>query len=211
MTVLAVKIIRNIVALIALALLCPAEALALDPAKALTQFTHSAWLMEDGLPQNSIKAIAQTADGYLWLATQAGLVRFDGVRFTVFNTANTPALININVMALLAARDGSLWIGTYGGGVTRLKDGTFTTYTTHDGLAHDVVFTLCEDRNRNVWIGTHGGGLSRWRDGRFTTFSTKEGLSNNFVRDVNRSPSHRLSPPPCVPTQRLPSRSSEMT
>ena len=184
MTVLAVKIIRNIVALIALALLCPAEALALDPAKALTQFTHSAWLMEDGLPQNSIKAIAQTADGYLWLATQAGLVRFDGVRFTVFNTANTPALININVMALLAARDGSLWIGTYGGGVTRLKDGTFTTYTTHDGLAHDVVFTLCEDRNRNVWIGTHGGGLSRWRDGRFTTFSTKEGLSNNFVRAI---------------------------
>src|SRR6476620_1030552 len=140
MTVLAVKIIRNIAALMALALLCPAEALALDPAKALTQFTHSAWLMEDGLPQNSIKAIAQTADGYLWLATQAGLVRFDGVRFTVFNTANTPALININVMALLAARDGSLWIGTYGGGVTRLKDGTFTTYTTRDGLAHDVVF-----------------------------------------------------------------------
>ena len=141
------KIIRNIAACIALASLWPAEALALDPAKALTQFTHSAWLMEDGLPQNSIKAIAQTTDGYLWLATQAGMVRFDGVRFTVFNTANTPALTNSNVLALLAARDGSLWIGTYGGGLTRLKDGTFTTYTTRDGLAHDVVFALCEDRN----------------------------------------------------------------
>ncbi len=65
MTVLAVKIIRNIAALIALVCLCPAEALALDPAKALTQFTHSAWLMEDGLPQNSIRAIAQTPEGYL--------------------------------------------------------------------------------------------------------------------------------------------------
>jgi signal transduction histidine kinase/ligand-binding sensor domain-containing protein/ActR/RegA family two-component response regulator len=180
-----VKNIRNIAACIALASLWHAEALALDPAKALTQFTHSAWLMEDGLPQNSIKSIAQTADGYLWLATQAGLVRFDGVRFTVFTTANAPALTNSNVMTLLAAQDGSLWIGTYGGGLTRLKDGKFTTYTTRDGLAHDVVFTLCEDRNRDLWIGTHGGGLSRWRDGKFTTFSTKEGLSNSFVRAIH--------------------------
>ena len=133
-------------ALIALALLCPAEALALDPAKALTQFTHSAWLMEDGLPQNSIKSIAQTADGYLWLATQAGLVRFDGVRFTVFTTANAPALTNSNVMTLLAAQDGSLWIGTYGGGLTRLKDGKFTTYAARDGLAHDTLPRLRAER-----------------------------------------------------------------
>ena len=110
-----VKIIRNIAACIALASLWHAEALALDPAKALTQFTHSAWLMEDGLPQNSVRAIAQTADGYLWLATQAGIVRFDGVRFTVFNTSNTPALTSSNVLTLLSARDGSLWIGGYGG------------------------------------------------------------------------------------------------
>ena len=162
-----------------------APAIALDPAKALTQFTHSVWVMEDGLPQNSIRAIAQTADGYLWLGTGAGLVRFDGVRFTVFNRANTPALLTNAVTALLAARDGSLWIGTYGGGVTRLKDGTLTTYTTRDGLAHDVVFALCEDRQGNLWIGTHGGGLSRWRDGRFTTLSTKEGLSHNFVRAIH--------------------------
>jgi signal transduction histidine kinase/ligand-binding sensor domain-containing protein/CheY-like chemotaxis protein len=179
-----VKIIRNIAACIALAWLWPAEALALDPAKALTQFTHSAWLMEDGLPQNSVRAIAQTADGYLWLATQAGIVRFDGVRFTVFNTTNTPALTSSNVLALLTARDGSLWIGGYGG-LTRLKGGTFTTYTTRDGLAHDVVYALCEDRQGNLWIGTQGGGLSRWRDGRFTTLSTKDGLSNNFVRAIH--------------------------
>jgi signal transduction histidine kinase/ligand-binding sensor domain-containing protein/ActR/RegA family two-component response regulator len=168
----------------ALAALWQPEALALDPAKALTQFTHSGWLMEDGLPQNSVRAIAQTADGYLWLATQAGLVRFDGVRFTVFNTTNTPALTSSNVLALLAARDGSLWIGGYGG-LTRLKGGTFTTYATRDGLAHDVVYALCEDGKGNLWIGTQGGGLSRWRDGRFTTFSTKDGLSNNFVRAIH--------------------------
>jgi len=179
-----VKIIRTIAACLALASLWHPEALALDRAKTLTQFTHSAWLMEDGLPQNSVKSITQTADGYLWLATQAGVVRFDGVRFTVFNTANTPALKNSNVLALLTARDGSLWIGTYGGGLTRLKDGMFTTYTVRDGLAHDVVYALCEDGKGNLWIGTQGGGLSRWRDGRFTTLSTKDGLSNDFVRAI---------------------------
>jgi PAS domain S-box-containing protein len=179
-----VKVMRNLVALTVLASLWPAETLALDPAKAITQFTHSVWLMEDGLPQNSIRAIAQTGEGYLWLATSAGLVRFDGVRFTVYNMVNTPALTNSNVMALLASQDGTLWIGTHGGGLTRLKNGTFTTYTTRDGLGHDVVFALYEDRNRNLWIGTHGGGLSRWRDGRFTTFSTKDGLSHNFVRAI---------------------------
>ncbi len=168
-----------------MASLSPATVLALDPAKALTQFAHSVWVMEDGLPQNSIRAIAQSADGYLWLATQAGIVRFDGVRFTEFSTANTPTLKNSNILALLAARDGSLWIGTYGGGLTRLKDGTFTTYTTRDGLAHDVVFALCEDGQGNLWVGTHGGGLSRWRDGRFTTLSTKDGLSHNFVRALH--------------------------
>ena len=179
------KVILRAGLLVLLALLVPRATLALDPAKAITQFTHSVWLMEDGLPQNSIRAIAQTTDGYLWLATQAGLVRFDGVRFTVFSTANTPALTNSNVMALLAAQDGSLWIGTYGGGLTRFKDGTFTTYTTADGLAHEVVFALHEDRNRNLWIGTHGGGVSRFRDGTFTTFTTKDGLSHNFVRAIH--------------------------
>ena len=167
------KLLKSIATGIAVASLWQAEPLALDPTKALTQFAHSAWQMEEGLPQNSIRAIAQTPDGYLWLATQAGLVRFDGVRFTVFNTANTPALTTSNVLTLLAARDGSLWIGTYGG-LTRLKDGTFTTYTTREGLAHDVVFALCEDGKGNLWIGTQGGGLSRWR-WPVPTLATREG------------------------------------
>src|SRR5688572_9333531 len=73
-------------------LLAAAPASALDPATRLTQYGRDAWQVEDGLPQNTIKAIHQTRDGYLWLATEEGLARFDGVRFTVFDSTNTPEM-----------------------------------------------------------------------------------------------------------------------
>jgi ligand-binding sensor domain-containing protein len=105
--------------------LLPAAALALDPRKAITQYVHDVWTTEDGLPQNSILSIAQTRDGYLWVGTWGGLARFDGVRFTVFDRGNTPALKNNYIYALYEDREGSLWIGTGGGGLTRLRDGKF--------------------------------------------------------------------------------------
>jgi PAS domain S-box-containing protein len=174
--------IAPLLAALFLPVLLWAEVRALDPSKAITQYNHDIWQTEEGLPQNSVKAIVQTRDGYLWLGTQAGLARFDGVHFTVFNQRNTAAIKNSNVLALLEDHAGNLWIGTYGGGLVRLKDGQFTNFTTKEGLPNDVIYTLYEDRERNLWIGTHGGGLSRWREGKFTTFTTKDGLSHNFVR-----------------------------
>src|SRR5690349_20743614 len=81
-------------------------AFCLDPAKAITQYAHQVWTTQDGIPQNSVRAFAQTPDGYLWLGTQAGLARFDGVQFTVFELSNTKELRNDHILALLAARDG---------------------------------------------------------------------------------------------------------
>src|SRR5689334_17342535 len=69
------------------------------------------WQTEDGLPQNSVTAIVQTRDGYLWLGTYSGLVRFDGVRFTVFDSDNTPSLKNARVTGLFEDAEGTLWIG----------------------------------------------------------------------------------------------------
>src|SRR5437879_4958916 len=83
---------------------------ALDPHKKITQYVHEAWQSDQGLPQNGVQAILQSRDGYLWLATQEGLVRFDGVHFTVFDTQNTSALRNAWVNALLVDRDSNLWI-----------------------------------------------------------------------------------------------------
>src|SRR3954470_3841901 len=81
------------------------------------------WRTEEGLPQNTVPAIIQSRDGYLWAGTELGLVRFDGLRFTIFDKSNTPALKSNVVDALLEDHAGDLWIGTVGGGLTRLHNG----------------------------------------------------------------------------------------
>src|SRR5687768_13183401 len=81
-----------VLGLIVPALFTPRPAEALDPYRALTQYVQDTWDTRDGLPRNYVKAILQTHDGYLWIGTQAGLVRFDGARFTIYNSTNTPAL-----------------------------------------------------------------------------------------------------------------------
>src|SRR5678815_2721864 len=101
------------------ALLHGAAANALDPRKAITQYSHQIWQAREGLPQNSIHAMLQTRDGYLWLGTQEGLVRFDGVQFTVFDRSNSAWMKSNFVQALLEDKDGALWGGTNGGGATR--------------------------------------------------------------------------------------------
>jgi ligand-binding sensor domain-containing protein/signal transduction histidine kinase len=165
-------------------LLClPTDNLALDPAKAIARYSHAVWQDRDGLPENTIQAIVQTRDGYLWLGTEVGLARFDGARFTVFDKQNTPGLKNSNVTALLEARDGALWIGTRGGGVTRLAGGAFTTWTEAEGLADNSVRALGEDRQGGVWVGTNDG-LSRFAGGKLTNFGVAEGLPADGIRAV---------------------------
>ncbi|MGA8025723.1 MAG: two-component regulator propeller domain-containing protein [Bryobacteraceae bacterium] len=158
---------------------------ALDPAKAITQYTQDVWNTDAGLPQNSILAIAQTRNGYLWLGTEDGLARFDGVRFTVFDKENTPELQSNDIRALLVDGDGSLWIGTNGGGLTRLRHGKFTTFTTPNGLSNDAIHSLYEDAKGALWIGTDGGGLNRMQGGQFTEYGVKNGLPDNAVFSIS--------------------------
>ena len=82
----------------------------------LSGYSSRVWHTQDGLPEDTIQALAQTRDGYLWIGTSGGLVRFDGVRFTVFSRENTPAFRENSVSALLTSKSGDLWIGTQGGG-----------------------------------------------------------------------------------------------
>ena len=146
------------------------------------------WRQPQGLPQNSVLALLQTRDSYLWIGTKGGLSRFDGVRFTTFDDGNKQQLKENEVWALAEGSDGSLWIGTYGGGLSRLKDGKFTIYTTADGLVSDVVARLCADDDGGVWIGTDGG-LSYFKGGRFTNYTVANGLAHNVVRQLYRDPS----------------------
>ena len=86
-----------------------------------SEYSHRVWRIEDGLPQNRIRALCQTPDGYLWVGTAEGLARFDGVRFTIFDHSNATALHDDGILALRVARDGALWIGTEGGGLVRYQ------------------------------------------------------------------------------------------
>jgi ligand-binding sensor domain-containing protein/signal transduction histidine kinase len=158
----------------------PAEGQVFGTQRLFGRYQQFNWTDQHGLPQNSIGRIAQTPDGYLWLATAEGIVRFDGVRFTAFDTANTPELKSNNVAVLLVDRAGALWAG-YSGGVTRYHHGRFTFYGAAQGMPDVRVKALFEDRAGNLWIGTQGGGVSVFRAGRFAAYTTQNGLPDNRV------------------------------
>ena len=112
--------------------------------------------MENGLPQNTVQALAQTKDGFLWLGTEAGLVRFDGVEFQTYDRNSVPALPGNDVRCLLATRDGALWIGT-GAGLARWKDGALRTFTTQDGLPGNGILALEEIPDGQLLVSTDLG------------------------------------------------------
>jgi len=167
------------------AILVSAPASALDPRRPVRQYLLDSWDESVGLPQNNIKDIAQTADGYLWIATKSGLARFDGVRFVTYDDRRPGQLEEGEVWALAEAGGGALWLGTYGGGLTLMKDGRFTTYRTGDsGLVSDFVLDLAKDADGGLWIGTESG-LCHLRDGRFTCYGARDGLPSANVRSLH--------------------------
>lgn len=174
----------SITALAALAaFVVPASAL--NPRRALTQYTRTVWTQEHGLPQDTVRAIAQTKDGYLWLGTDEGLAQFDGYEFTVFNKENG-SLPSNSVSALWAASDGSLWIGTLGG-LTRYQNGKFTTFTKKDGLGDTSVNSITEDRSGAIWVAA-GVYVNRYQNGRLTNYSPHQGLPIQALRTVYCGP-----------------------
>ncbi len=142
--------------LAAFALIGIATAHALEPTTPLANLNRQGWVMENGLPQNTIHALAQTADGFLWLGTEAGLVRFDGVNFATFDEHSKPMLPSGDIRCLLAGKDGSLWIGT-GDGLARMKDGAVTTFTQKDGLPGNEIRSLQFADNHALIVSTSQG------------------------------------------------------
>jgi signal transduction histidine kinase/ligand-binding sensor domain-containing protein len=140
------------------------------------------WREAEGLPQSRIRAITQTRDGYLWLGTDNGAVRFNGANFNAF-TVETGSLKDNEVWSLQEDNDGGLWIGTYGGGLTLFRDGRFTTFTQADGLLDDIITQLDKDPEGNIWMGTPSG-VTRFSNGVFTNFTIKDGLVNNHINAI---------------------------
>jgi signal transduction histidine kinase/ligand-binding sensor domain-containing protein len=151
------------------ALACCPTAFALDPALDVSQYAHTSWKIRDGFTKGAIFAIAQTPDGYLWLGTESGLVRFDGVRAVPWQPPAGQRVPSNFINALLVARDGTLWIGTHEG-LASWKDGKFSIYRELRDL--DIA-ALIEDHEGTVWVGASGvsdGDLCAARNGTFECY-----------------------------------------
>lgn len=159
---------------------------ALDPAKTITQYSMQIWNMESGLPGNAVFAVQRTQDGYLWLGTQDGLVRFDGINFEVYTREKIPQLKCNNIRALYEDQNGALWIGTSSGGLTRYRQGEFFTYPVGDHKSLHEIRAINQDRRGNLWIGTFGYGLTclDMAAGTFTNYTAEHGLPHNQVRAI---------------------------
>ncbi|MBS1796635.1 MAG: hypothetical protein JSS81_22570 [Acidobacteria bacterium] len=131
------------------------------------QYRFDSWTTDDGLPQNGVRGIAQAPDGYLWFTTFDGLVRFDGMKFTVFNTGNSKGLVSNRFLAVYAAPDGSVWAGTEGGDLTIYRNGAFTSYPAEQVPENQILgFQPDADGATLIHAEDNFYGL---RDGRFVT------------------------------------------
>lgn len=147
--------------------------------KKLTQFSHEIWTTDDGLPQNSVNKIVQTPDGYLWLGTQEGLVRFDGVQFTVFDKHNTPQIKNNYISSLHVDRSGKLWIGTYDGGLISYYNNKFIALGGIKKFANSHIRAIYEDSQSGLWVSIRGRGVMRIDTATHRSFDTTNGLVSN--------------------------------
>ncbi len=143
--------------------------------RALTQLVRTAWTTGEGLPQNSVNTIAQTTDGFIWLGTQEGLVRFDGVAFDVYDASISEAFRSNNIRTLLADRQGGLWIGTHDGGLIRYAENRFTHI---DSLGDVRVMALLQRKAGEILVATNN---------RLFT------LADTTVRRVDELPQGRFS------------------
>ena len=147
----------------------------------LGDYTVATWGERDGVPPGRIRTIRQDGDGYLWLATDAGLMRFDGARFDEWRGTGSSRLPSGAATALLIARDRSLWVGVTGpSAIARVRNGAFTLYGPGEGLTGRYVLSLTEDRAGTIWAATFQG-LFQFRGDRWRAVGAAEGLAEGPV------------------------------
>ena len=138
------------------------------------------WQTDEGLPNNRVQAIAQTPDGYLWVGTQEGLARFDGVEFTMFDDFDRAKIKSASITALCLAIDGTLWIGTDQGEVVQWRDGRFSALPVAEWPVGRSIRAICQGRNGQIWIAS-AGGLYRMSNGNVQSYTKNQGLLSDDV------------------------------
>jgi signal transduction histidine kinase/ligand-binding sensor domain-containing protein len=144
-----------------LSLLLASAALGKEPA----QYFSRVWRSNEGLPSDSVAAVVQTRDGYLWLGTRSGLARFDGVRFVTFDSSNTAEMRSLYVTCLFEAADGALWIGHDTGDLTCYSGGKFHAVPIHANWSGGKIFAIAADKAGDIWLLNEQGELLRVKDG----------------------------------------------
>ncbi len=162
-----------------------ARAFALDPSKSFSKYMQTSWAVQNGLQQKTIMAVAQTKDGFLWLATEEGLVGFDGRTFVTFDERNAPGLNDRFIRSLAAAPDGSLWIGTMSG-LARYSEGKFESLRNEAETRLDI-YDLCVDGDGNVWFSSDRG-LRRLHNGVLRNYTTVDGLPTDGITGIAVAP-----------------------
>jgi len=156
----------------------------LDPKDELQEYFLRNWTVQSGLPLNTITALVQTQDGYIWAGTSAGLARFDGVRFKTFTRQNSP-LSNDRITSLYEDADKVLWIGTDGGGLYSYEKGLWKNFTMKDGLSNAHVRTIIGDWKGGLWVGTDYG-LNLMSQDSVHVYTEEDGLYDNIIIDLCR-------------------------
>lgn len=154
----------------------------INPHKQLTQYELKNWQSEDGLPQNSITSIVQSAKGYLWIGTYDGLARFDGVNFTTINRKNNPELASSYILSLAEDSTGALWIGTSGSGLWYLNQNELQPAPFKDVVGKLDITSIIISKRGELWIGTYGKGLFRWNGEILKHWGVEDGLPGNIIQ-----------------------------
>ncbi|MBV9275369.1 MAG: hypothetical protein JO333_15840 [Verrucomicrobia bacterium] len=165
----------------AVVLLLTTSGFALDPHASLGQFRLARWDEDQGLPENYTSNIAQTKDGFIWLAFDHGLIRFDGKNFATGQELGTKIEPPGKVFGLVPGQAGELWIGSYRSLYRRSAIGEFQRFDSKDGLPNDYLTALFLDHECTLWIGTDSHGLFRLKNGQFSCYPGSLELSQHYI------------------------------
>ncbi len=163
---------------------------ALDPARSLYQYRSENWSRRNGLPASSVNAITQTKDGYIWLGTQKGVVRFDGVEFTSYSLPRLPIFVSQNISSLAADPDGGLWFGLKEGAVGHFDGQSFAPLAAPWVEPNMQINALRVMRDQSLWVAWNFG-FARWRPGGLATDPSERDIGLTAHRAVYEDPAGR--------------------
>ncbi|NWJ49501.1 MAG: response regulator [Bacteroidetes bacterium] len=151
------------------------------------EYTIDSWNTEKGLPVNGVNVLAQTHDGYLWLGTEEGLIRYDGSDFVIYNSKNTPEFEDSFITSLFCGFDDILWIGTRTGKLIKYNGHKFSEYIIPD-LNNKQINSILTDKQGSVWIGGAETGLIKFDGKKRKVYSIQQGLIDNHIKSLFQDP-----------------------